>query len=548
MWPIFALGSALAFCFVSVCDKRLISYHFRGVPPLCLWCGVSGMLYGSILLAILGIPAGLPWTTAAAPVASGILMGCSVVLLFRGLRLMEASRAVAIAQTNPIFVALLAMTFLDERISPFQWGGISLVVAGAILISIRLFQDTPRPRTTPRTPTPGPTLNPTSPAATNPAVSNPVSGDATSPAIPGQVPAPAASASSPAVSAASSGQVSAPAASNPVPAAASRQASGTAVSRPESAVASDAATSPAVPRQASSTAVSGTESAVASDTTSGTASSPAVSNPMPTAATSPAASAPKSGAASEQASAPPASNPTPAAATSPAAPGQASDTAASRPESAAASDRTSSPAVSNPMPTAASSPAASTPKSGAGSGQASRPTSDTPAPRPPASRTSAQPDRPAAWHGPALLLVSAMCAGSSFVVAKAALNAGIPTLTVFAMQQTVVGAVFFAAGLTGGPRLLTAIRQPRVLALLIFGESLMPALSILLTVHAYSLGPASLVAAMLATRPLFVFAASTLLSRMRWHLLDENLTPSALCIKGISIVMIVCGAGALSLG
>ena len=33
----------------------------------------------------------------------------------------------------------------------------------------------------------------------------------------------------------------------------------------------------------------------------------------------------------------------------------------------------------------------------------------------------------------------------------------------------------------------------------------MPALSILLSVYAYSLGPASLVAAVLATRPLFVF-------------------------------------------
>ena len=109
MWPIFALGSALAFCFVSVCDKRLISYHFQGVPPLCLWCGISGMLYGSILLTILGLPAGVPLPVSLAPVGSGLLMGCSVVLLFRGLRLMEASRAVAIAQINPIFVALLAM-------------------------------------------------------------------------------------------------------------------------------------------------------------------------------------------------------------------------------------------------------------------------------------------------------------------------------------------------------------------------------------------------------------------------------------------------------
>ena len=331
MWPIFALGSALAFCFVSVCDKRLISYHFQGVPPLCLWCGISGMLYGSILLTILGLPAGVPLPVSLAPVGSGLLMGCSVVLLFRGLRLMEASRAVAIAQINPIFVALLAMPLLGERISPAQWGGIGLVVAGAVLISGRLFQETPGAGATA-------TAGPIRPGASRPGA-----------------PAPALSLS-----------------------------------------------------------------------------------------LSPGAGA-------------------------------------------------------------------------------------------------------AAWYGPALLLCSALCAAGSFVVAKAALNAGLPTLTVFAMQQTVVGATFFVAGLRGGPRLLAAVKQPRVLAMLLFGESLMPAVSILLSIYAYSLGPASLVAAALATRPLFVFVASTLLSRMRWRLLDESLTPRALLVKGVSIIMIVGGVGALSL-
>ena len=328
MWAIFALGSALAFCFVSVCDKRLISYHFQGVPPLCLWCGISGMLYGSILLTILGLPAGVPLPVSLAPVGSGLLMGCSVVLLFRGLRLMEASRAVAIAQINPIFVALLAMPLLGERISPAQWGGIGLVVAGAALISGRLFQETP----------------------------------------------------------------AAGSAAGPIRSGASR-------------------------------------------------------------------------------------------------PGAPATTLSS----------------------------------------------------------SFLPGAGAAWYGPALLLCSALCAAGSFVVAKAALNAGLPTLTVFAMQQTVVGATFFVAGLRGGPRLLAAVKQPRVLAMLLFGESLMPAVSILLSIYAYSLGPASLVAAALATRPLFVFVASTLLSRMRWRLLDESLTPRALLVKGVSIIMIVGGVGALSL-
>jgi len=322
MWAILALASSLAFCFVSVCDKRLLSFHFQGVPPMCLWCGAAGMLYGGIITPVAGIPDGTPWQVALFPVGAGLLMGCSVALLFRGMRLMEASRAVAISQTNPIYVAVMAMLFLDEHISLPQWGGIGLVVAGAMLISVRLYQERPFGRIGP----------------------------------------------------------------------------------------------------------------------------------------------------------------------------------------------------------------------GAGL---------------PTTAVYTLGDR-SALYGPAILLLSALCAAGSFVVTKASLNAHLPVLTVFGIQQATVGAVFFVVGLSGGPnaarRLWDGMRQPRVLSMLIIGEALMPAISILLGVYAYSLGPASLVAAVLATRPLFVFVASTILSRVRWQLLDESLSPQALAVKGVSIVMIVGGVGALSLG
>ena len=321
MWALFALGSSIAFCFVSLCDKRLLSFHLYGVPPLCLWCGVSGTSYGVIMLLVVGIPSGTPWAVAITPILAGLLMGCSVVLLFRGLRLMEASRAIAISQTNPIFVAVLALLFLGERISPVQWASIGLVVAGAALISLRLFHVAPNE------------------------------------SLPGRL-----------------------------------------------------------------------------------------------------------------------------------------------------SDRETGEVTSAP-------------------GNLTRIGS----------------------IGPALLVLSAICAASSFVLAKAGLNAELPVLTVFALQQATVGLVFVAVGLTGGRRLVSAVRQPQVLAMLIFGESLMPAVSILLSVYAYSLGDASVVAAVLATRPLFVFVASTVLSRVRWQLLDETLTPQALALKGVSVLMIVGGVGALSL-
>ena len=321
MWAILALGSSLAFCFVSVCDKRLLSFHFQGVPPLCLWCGICGMVYGTLTSLVVGVPDGTTWQVSLWPAAAGLLMGCSVVLLFRGMRLMEASRAVAIAQTNPIYVAIMAMLFLDERISLGQWSGIGLVVAGAVLISVRLFQERPYGRI------------------------------------------------------------------------------GPGVSLPTTAVMT-------------------------------------------------------------------------------------------------LGDR-------------------------------------------------------AAVYGPAILLLSAICAAGSFVVTKASLNAHLPVLTVFGIQQATVGAVFFIVGLSGGRpawrSLLSAARRPTVLGMLLAGEALMPAISILLSVYAYSLGPASLVAAVLATRPLFVFGASTLLSRVRWQLLDESLSPQALAVKGASIAMIVVGVGTLSL-
>ena len=54
--------------------------------------------------------------------------------------------------------------------------------------------------------------------------------------------------------------------------------------------------------------------------------------------------------------------------------------------------------------------------------------------------------------------------------------------------------------------------------------------------------------AALSTRPLFVFVRSKALSGVRWQLLDESLTPRALAMKGISILLIVVGVGGVEFG
>jgi drug/metabolite transporter (DMT)-like permease len=55
------------------------------------------------------------------------------VLIYRGLLLTSASRAVVFLYTSPFFVALGSYQFLGERLRASQWGGLALSFAGVAL-------------------------------------------------------------------------------------------------------------------------------------------------------------------------------------------------------------------------------------------------------------------------------------------------------------------------------------------------------------------------------------------------------------------------------
>jgi drug/metabolite transporter (DMT)-like permease len=64
---------------------------------------------------------------------AGIIFGIEFVLIYRGLLLTSASRAVVFLYTAPFFVALGSYVFLGERLRPSQWGGLGLSFAGVAL-------------------------------------------------------------------------------------------------------------------------------------------------------------------------------------------------------------------------------------------------------------------------------------------------------------------------------------------------------------------------------------------------------------------------------
>src|SRR6195952_3738782 len=64
---------------------------------------------------------------------AGVLFGIEFVLIYRGLQLTSASRAVVFLYTAPFFVALGSYLFLGERLRASQWGGLALSFAGVAL-------------------------------------------------------------------------------------------------------------------------------------------------------------------------------------------------------------------------------------------------------------------------------------------------------------------------------------------------------------------------------------------------------------------------------
>jgi len=66
-------------------------------------------------------------------VFAGILFGIEFVLIYQGLRLTTASRAVVFLYTAPFFVALGSYRILGERLRGSQWAGLALSFAGVAL-------------------------------------------------------------------------------------------------------------------------------------------------------------------------------------------------------------------------------------------------------------------------------------------------------------------------------------------------------------------------------------------------------------------------------
>ena len=136
----------------------------------------------------------------------------------------------------------------------------------------------------------------------------------------------------------------------------------------------------------------------------------------------------------------------------------------------------------------------------------------------------------------------------SHIFAKAALKQGLTVWMTYSIRATAMAVAFSVlAKPKGFLEMLVVLRNWRTWTLMLVADFLMAPMASISLTRATDLGAISLVAALAATRPFFVFVVSSVFSLKKINLLNEPLERDTLVLKVIALAMIVGGIATLSL-
>lgn len=137
-WFAGALISTLLFSVVSILDKRLVGTLFPNYHTFNITFGLLQFPIAAVLGVYALTGAGFDSAEGVAwALASGILWAIGLSLFFYGLSLEEVSRAAPMQSITPVITAVIAVVLFDDVVTAIQWGGILVVVTGAVMINLR---------------------------------------------------------------------------------------------------------------------------------------------------------------------------------------------------------------------------------------------------------------------------------------------------------------------------------------------------------------------------------------------------------------------------
>jgi len=136
-WVSLTILGTVALGVVNVIDSHLISRRMPNLRAYLLPVGIVILIYSLVTFCLFPLPEGVGAWPLLAAVASGVLRATSVAILLYILKTEEVSWAIPLFQAYPVFVAIMAVPLLGETLGYLQWLAIFIVVAGAVIISIK---------------------------------------------------------------------------------------------------------------------------------------------------------------------------------------------------------------------------------------------------------------------------------------------------------------------------------------------------------------------------------------------------------------------------
>lgn len=136
-WANSAILAAAVLAAVNVIDSHLISRRLPSIWAFLLPVGVIAIFYGVLTLLLEPCPEGVGAGPVLIAIGSSVLRSMGVMAFLYAMRKEEVSRIIPVVNMHPVFVAMMAVPLLDEKLAALEWLAVVITVAGAVLISVR---------------------------------------------------------------------------------------------------------------------------------------------------------------------------------------------------------------------------------------------------------------------------------------------------------------------------------------------------------------------------------------------------------------------------
>jgi len=136
-WVTLAILSTATLGVVNIFDSHLISKRMPSFRVYLLLVGAVMLTYGLVLFFLFPLPPDISPRILLVAIGQGFGRILGVILMLYVFRTEEVSRAVPVVYAYPIFVALMSAPLLGESLSLLEWLAVFIVVAGAVIVSIR---------------------------------------------------------------------------------------------------------------------------------------------------------------------------------------------------------------------------------------------------------------------------------------------------------------------------------------------------------------------------------------------------------------------------